>query len=70
MKIKSVVMEFEWLIYWICLNLKKIKRNLAMKNEIFTKIYGVEPLDYDKILADYKGYIEKLNIESRIRFLS
>src|SRR3712207_827146 len=31
-----------------------------MKNEIFTKIYGVEPLDYDKILADYKGYIEKI----------
>lgn len=39
---------------------EKLKRNLAMKNEIFTKIYGVEPLDYDKILADYKGYIEKI----------
>lgn len=39
---------------------EKLKRNLAMKNEIFTKIYGVDPLDYDKILADYKGYIEKI----------
>lgn len=39
---------------------EKLKRNLAMKNEIFTKIYGVEPLDYDKILAEYKGYIEKI----------
>lgn len=39
---------------------EKLKRNVEMKNEIFTKIYGVEPLDYDKILADYKGYIEKI----------
>ncbi|RXZ68540.1 adenylosuccinate synthase [Fusobacterium necrophorum] len=39
---------------------EKLKRNLAMKNEIFTKIYGVEPLDYDKILAEYQGYIEKI----------
>lgn len=39
---------------------EKLKRNLAMKNEIFTKIYGVDPLDYDKILAEYKGYIEKI----------
>ena len=32
---------------------KKLKYNLEAKNEIITKIYGAEPLDYDKILADY-----------------
>lgn len=39
---------------------EKLKRNLERKNKIFTKIYGVEPLDYDKILADYKEYIAKI----------
>lgn len=39
---------------------EKLKRVLAEKNEIITKIYGGEPLDYDKMLADYLAYGEKL----------
>lgn len=39
---------------------EKLKRNLEIKNEIFTKIYGAEALSYEKILEDYKGYIEKI----------
>ena len=39
---------------------KKLKYNLEAKNEIITKIYGPEPLDYDKILADYTEYANKI----------
>ena len=39
---------------------KKLKYNLEAKNEIITKIYGAEPLDYDKILADYTEYANKI----------
>lgn len=39
---------------------RKLKINLDEKNELFTKIYGVEPMDFDTILADYKGYAEKI----------
>lgn len=39
---------------------EKLKMNLKEKNEILTKIYGVEALDYDTILEEYKGYIEKI----------
>lgn len=34
---------------------EKLKMNLKEKNEILTKIYGVEALDYDTILEEYKG---------------
>ncbi len=39
---------------------EKLRANLKEKNEIFTKIYGLEPLDFDKIFEEYKGYIEKI----------
>ena len=39
---------------------RKLKINLDEKNELFTKIYGVEEMDFDTILADYKGYAEKI----------
>ena len=38
----------------------KLRYNLKEKNEIFTKVYGLEPLDFDKIFEEYKGYIEKI----------
>lgn len=38
----------------------KLKAVLADKNEILTKIYGAEPLDYDKVLEEYRGYAKKL----------
>ena len=39
---------------------KKLKIALDEKNEVFTKVYGIEPLSYDKIYNDYKVYAEKL----------
>ena len=39
---------------------EKLKRFLAEKNEIITKIYGAEPLSYEQILADYTGYADRL----------
>ncbi len=39
---------------------EKLKYNLEAKNEIITKIYGAEPLSYEKILADYKEYADKI----------
>ena len=39
---------------------EKLRYNLKEKNEIFTKIYGLEPLDFDKIFEEYKGYAEKI----------
>ena len=39
---------------------KKLKIALDEKNEVFTKVYGIEPLDYNKIYQDYKEYGEKL----------
>lgn len=38
----------------------KLKSNLDEKNELFEKIYGAERMDYDKMLADFKDYAEKL----------
>ena len=38
----------------------KLKKVLDDKNEIITKVFGAEPLDYDKIYSDYMGYAEKL----------
>lgn len=39
---------------------EKLKRFLAEKNQIITKIYGAEPLSYEQILADYTGYADRL----------
>ncbi len=39
---------------------QKLKTVLAEKNELITKIYGGEPLDYNQMLEDYLGYGEKL----------
>ncbi|MDE7395917.1 MAG: adenylosuccinate synthase [Clostridiales bacterium] len=39
---------------------EKLKRNVSLKNNIITKLYGGEPLDCDKILADYNEYAKKL----------
>ena len=39
---------------------EKLRYNLKEKNEMFTKIYGLEPLDFDTIFEEYKGYIEKI----------
>lgn len=38
----------------------KLKTNLEEKNKVFTKIYDAEPMDFETILEDYKGYAEKL----------
>jgi adenylosuccinate synthase len=39
---------------------RKLKINLDEKNELFTKIYNAEPMDYDKVMEDFRGYAEKL----------
>lgn len=39
---------------------RRLKINVTAKNRILTEIFGKDPLDYDKILADYLGYAEKL----------
>ena len=39
---------------------RRLKINLTAKNRLLTEIFGKEPLDYDKILADYLAYAEKL----------
>ena len=39
---------------------RRLKINVTAKNRLLTEIFGKEPLDYDKILADYLGYAEKL----------
>lgn len=39
---------------------EKLKHNLAEKNELITKIYGAEPLSYEKILKDYTEYADKI----------
>lgn len=38
----------------------KLKINLDAKNALFTKIYGVDPLDYDTILKEYLEYAEMI----------
>lgn len=39
---------------------KKLRFNLKEKNEIFSKIYNVDALDFDEIFTNYKIYIEKI----------
>ena len=38
----------------------KLKAVLAKKNEILTKIYGHEPIDYDETLRKFEGYKKRL----------
>lgn len=39
---------------------KRLKENLALKNDQLVKIYGHEPLDYEEMLAEYEGYADRL----------
>lgn len=39
---------------------KRLRENLALKNDELVKIYGEKPLDYGAILAEYNGYAERL----------
>ena len=39
----------------------KLKRGLEAKNLIFTKIYEAEPLSFDTIFEEYRGYADRLN---------
>ena len=39
---------------------EKLKRNVQIKNALITKLYGGEPVDYEKILAAYNEYAQKL----------
>lgn len=38
----------------------KLRRNLQEKNNLLTKVYGVEPLDYETIYQEYSGYAQKI----------
>lgn len=39
---------------------EKLKRNVEIKNNIITKIYGGEPVSFEKIYSDYSEYAKKL----------
>ncbi|KRN28628.1 adenylosuccinate synthetase [Lactobacillus selangorensis] len=39
---------------------EKLKQNLEQKNQLFTKIYGAEPLQFDDIFDEYYAYGQKL----------
>ncbi len=39
---------------------KKLRENLAEKNEILKKLYNTEPFAFDEINAQYQGYAEKI----------
>jgi len=39
---------------------EKLKINVEEKNRLFENVYGYPKLDYNEILENYKGYIEKL----------
>lgn len=39
---------------------EKLEKNVKIKNDIITKLYGGEPVSFDKILKDYSVYAEKL----------
>jgi adenylosuccinate synthase len=38
----------------------KLSRNLKEKNNLLTKVYGVDPLDFDAIFAEYSGYAARI----------
>ena len=46
---------------------RKLKINLALKNDMIVKLYGGEPLDYDTLLEEYNGYADRLRPPSRRR---
>lgn len=39
----------------------KLRTNLEEKNEVFEKIYGVEKMDFDQMLAEFKEYSKKIS---------
>ena len=39
---------------------RKLKINLALKNDMIVKLDGGEPLDYDTLLEEYNGYADRL----------
>lgn len=39
---------------------EKLRKNVQIKNEIIVKLYGGTPVSYEKILADYTAYAERL----------
>ena len=39
---------------------RKLKINLALKNDMIVKLYGGEPLDDDTLLEEYNGYADRL----------
>ena len=39
---------------------KRLRENLAIKNNELAKIYGHEPLNYEEILKEYEGYAERI----------
>ena len=39
---------------------KRLKENLAIKNNILVKVYGHEPMSYEAILKEYEGYADRL----------
>lgn len=39
---------------------EKLATQLKAKNAVLTKVYGVEPFDYDAVLREYLDYAEKL----------
>ncbi|HWQ89734.1 MAG TPA: adenylosuccinate synthase [Desulfitobacteriaceae bacterium] len=38
----------------------KLRRNLAEKNTLLTKVYGAEALDFEEIYQEYEGYAARL----------
>lgn len=39
---------------------EKLERNVCLKNDIITKIYGGTPVSFEKILTDYNRYAQQL----------
>ncbi len=39
---------------------EKLERNVKIKNDVITKLYGGEPVDYKAILKEYSAYAKKL----------
>lgn len=39
---------------------EKLKRNVEVKNKIITAVYGGEPVDFEKIYAEYTEYAKRL----------
>lgn len=39
---------------------ERLKFNLALKNEVISKVYGLEPLNFDEVYNEYLEYAERL----------